>query len=127
LRLERHFQDTWSVRLGGSIHPLPWLSLRSGVYHENGAPPDAYYTVATPDSNKWGVSFGLGFLLSPWEIDVGYLHVFQNSRNISVDQSLAKQTMPNNPTDAVAIGGGRYDSYYNVLGVSLLVALDDLF
>jgi len=125
--MKRDFLNTWSVRLGGSIHPLTWLILRSGGYVETGASPDAYFTVATPDSDKWALSLGCGFLLGAFEIDLGYMHVFQASRDIPVTRSLVRQTIPNNPADATVIGGGSYESRYDLFGLSLLVHLDDLF
>ncbi len=125
--MPRNFQDTWSLRLGGSIHPLPWLVVRTGGYYETGASPDAYLTVANPDSDKWALALGTGFVLGAWEIDLGYMHVFQATRDIASARSLVTQTIPNNPKDAPTIGGGRYESRYDLIGLSLLVHLDRLF
>jgi long-chain fatty acid transport protein len=120
LRLERHYRDTLSVRLGGSYRLLPWLWLRAGAYRENGASPDVYYSVAAADTGKWGLSFGAGVVLGAFEIDLGYLHVFADDRDIPVSESRAMQTNPSNPEGSVSIGGGRYRSAYDVLGLSIL-------
>ncbi len=121
LRLARQYRDTLSVRLGGSFRPLPWLTVRAGAYRENGASPDAYYSVAAADAGKWGLSLGVGARLGVFELDLGYLHVFVEGRDIPVSESRAVQTNPSNPEGSISIGGGRYHSSYDVLGLSLLV------
>jgi long-chain fatty acid transport protein len=123
----RYYEDIWSLRLGGSYKPLDWLVLRAGGYWESGAPPDEYFSVATPDCDKIAFGFGAGVILGAWEIDLGYMHVFQLERDIPVDKSYAEQVNPSNPEDATPVGGGRYQSSYNVFGLSLLVRLDKLW
>jgi hypothetical protein len=66
-------------------------------------------------------------ILGAWEIDLGYLHVFQLERDIPVEISAAEQVNPSNPEDATPVGGGRYESSYNLFGLSLLVRLDHLW
>lgn len=127
LVLDRRFRDTWSLRLGGSWWPLDWLVLRLGGYFERGAAPDAYYTVATPDADKWALAFGAGAVWGAFEIDLGYMHVFQLDRDIAVADSRYTQTNPSNPEGSVTIGGGRYSSAYDVFGLSLLVRIDSWF
>jgi long-chain fatty acid transport protein len=123
----RYYKDIWSLRLGGSYKPLDWLVLRAGGYWENGAPPDDYFSVATPDCDKVAFGFGAGVILGAWEIDLGYMHVFQIDRDIAIEDSKAEQVNPSNPEDAVPVGGGQYQSSYNVFGLSLLVRLDQLW
>lgn len=120
----RHFRDTLSVRLGGSVRPLDWLVLRAGMHYESGAPPDAYYTVATPDSNKVGLALGAGVVLGAFEIDFGYMHTFLEERIISPGTSKAVQTNPSNPEAATTVGGGKYTASYDFVGASLLCRLD---
>ena len=123
----RYYEDVLSIRLGGSFKPMDWLVLRAGGYWENGAPPDEYASVATPDCDKIAFGFGAGVILGAWEIDLGYLHVFQLERDISVEESQAEQVNPSNPEGALPVGGGRYESSYNLFGLSLLVRLDELW
>ena len=127
LVLDRHYRDTFSVRLGGSYQPLDWLVLRAGGYYETGATPDAYFTVASADADKGGIALGVGFSFSAFEIDAGYLHVFVADQDIPVSESRARQTNPTNPEGSVTIGGGKYRSAYEVFGISVLVRVSDWF
>ncbi|MBN2495943.1 MAG: outer membrane protein transport protein [Deltaproteobacteria bacterium] len=125
--LGRHYEDTWSLRLGGSYRPLDWLVIRIGTYYEKGAVPDAYYTVASPDADKWALCAGAGALWNAFELDLGYMHVFQLDRDIPVAASQAVQVNPSNPEGTVTIGGGQYRSSYDLLGFSVLVRFDAWF
>jgi len=122
--LPRNYEDVWSVRFGGSARPLDWLVLRAGFLWESGAPPDEYFTVATPDSNKFGIAFGLGAILWAFEIDFGYMHLFFDDRDISNEVSLARQVNPNNPEGATYVGGGKYSASHDIVGLSLLVRVE---
>ncbi len=122
--LERNFKDTLSLRLGGSLKILPWLRLRAGTLYESGAPPDAYYSVATPDSTKIGAALGLGLHFGAYQIDLGYLHLFLFSRDIASEDSLARQVNPSNPEGTTLVGGGKYQSSVDLLGLSFKVRLD---
>jgi len=125
--LPRHYQDTFSVRFGGSSRPLDWLVLRAGFLWEAGAPPDEYFSVATPDSTKFGIAFGVGTVLWAFEIDFGYMHLFMNERDISNSVSLARQVNPNNPEGSTIVGGGKYSSGVDILGLSILIRVDEFW
>ncbi len=127
MRDERRFRDTWSIRLGGSWQPLDRLKVRVGTYYESGAVPDEYYSVETPDADKWAIAFGAGTTLGAFDIDVGYMHVFQADRDIPVETSRYTQANPSNPEGAVAVGGGKYQSGYDLFGLSVLVHIDEWF
>ncbi len=127
LVLARNFKDTHSVRLGGSYWPVDWIVVRLGGYWESGATPEAYFTVATPDADKYAISFGAGVVLGAFELDLGYMHVFQVEQDISVEDSQYIQTNPSNPEGTVTIGGGKYVSSYDLFGLSVLVRVDEWF
>lgn len=122
--LPRYYRDTYSVRLGGSARPLDWLVLRTGFLWESGAPPDAYFTLNTPDSGKFGFAMGAGVQLGAFEIDLGYMHFFFDKRDISNETSQARQTNPSNPEGTTIVGGGRYTASDDVVGLSVLVLVD---
>ncbi len=127
MTLERHFKDTWSVRAGGSWHPLDWLVVRMGGYFETGASPDEYFSVATPDGDKWALAMGAGVVLGAFELDMGYMHIFQLDKDIPVATSKIVQVNTSNPEGAVTVGGGRYSVGYDVFGLSMLVHVSDWF
>ncbi|RLB59728.1 MAG: hypothetical protein DRI34_00905 [Deltaproteobacteria bacterium] len=123
----RHFRDTWSVRLGGQYRALDWLLLRLGFLWESGAVPDAYLSVANPDSDKFGLGLGVGVELGAFQFDLGYLHLFQLGRDVAVGESLVTQTNPSNPEGSTYVGAGSYRSGYDLLGLAVLVQLDEFW
>jgi long-chain fatty acid transport protein len=123
--LERHYQDTYSIRLGGHYRLSDWLVVRSGFLWETGAPPDEYFSVATPDSDKFGIALGIGTVWKNIEFDLAYMHLFISERNISNQNSLVTQINPNNPEGASIVGGGHYTSSVDMLGLSVLIRLDE--
>jgi long-chain fatty acid transport protein len=127
LVLERHWRDTWSLRLGGQYNPLPWLTIRLGAYYETGAAPRAYTSVATPDADKFGLALGVGFRVGAFELDAGYMHVFQWPVEVPLEEARLTQVNPSNPEDATFVNAGRYESSYDVFGLSVLVRMSDWF
>jgi long-subunit fatty acid transport protein len=133
--LIREFEDTWSGRFGASVRPFTWvedikadwLTLRLGGYYETGAAPPAYFSVATADADKWALAIGVGTVLGSFEIDLGYVHVFQLDVDISPGTSRYVQTNPSNPEGAIAVGDGYKETYNDVFGLSVLVRIDDWF
>jgi len=122
--LQRHYRDTYSVRVGGSGRPLDWLVLRTGFLWESGAPPDEYFSVNTPDSEKFAFALGAGVQFGAFEIDLGYMHLFFNERDISNQTSRVTQVNPNNPEGATKVGGGRYSSAADIIGLSVTMLVD---
>ena len=123
----RKFRDTWSLRTGLGYLLLEWLKVQAGFLWEQGATSDAYYSVTCPDSDKYGLGLGLSLILEPVRVDLGYLHLFQVARDISVEESRATQTNPSNPEDATIVGAGRYRSSIDMLGLGIIFQLDSLW
>ncbi len=127
MTLERHFKDTWSVRAGGSWRPLDWVVMRMGGYYETGASPDEYFSVATPDGDKWALALGAGVVLGAFELDLGYMHIFQLDKDIPVSTSKIVQVNTSNPDGAVTVGGGKYSVAYDIFGLSMMVHINQWF
>jgi long-subunit fatty acid transport protein len=123
----RGFRDTWSVRGGASLRLLGWLQVHSGFLWEQGAAPDRFFSVNAPDSDKFGPGIGVSLLFQPVRIDMGYLHLFQASRDISVEESRVTQTNPSNPEDSTIVGAGRYSSGLDLFRVGLELRFDDFW
>lgn len=105
--LERNYHDTVSLRLGTEVTPLDSprtpLKLRAGVLFDQSPIDDRHFDLLTPDSDKWGISGGAGYVLKLADkvwlgLDLAYLHVFYAERDvgpgtIGTDPSL-KQNVP---------------------------------
>jgi long-chain fatty acid transport protein len=119
------FRSTWSVRLGGSVTPLPALRLRFGGLYEAPATTEENLSVIMLDSHKFVAGGGLSF--RPWagdgigppiEIHVSYAHVFYLPRTVdagvSKGRTHALEGVPTNPIDA-----GRYGGSADMVGLSV--------
>jgi long-subunit fatty acid transport protein len=91
--IDNHWRDTLTARLGFDAIPVPDperlpLHVRAGVLFDQGAVPDRTFDVMAPDSDKLGVSAGLGYSFRlgsdrVWmDIDVAYMHLFLAERDI---------------------------------------------
>jgi long-subunit fatty acid transport protein len=85
--LDRGFQDTWSVRLGGQWNAIPkWLTVRGGWWYESAAEPTAYTMLDFPSWTRFGLSAGLSTEWRGLEFCVAYSHVFDLSRDVAAGQ-----------------------------------------
>jgi long-subunit fatty acid transport protein len=114
--IERSFTDAFSVRLGGSVNVLSWLSVRAGVAYEQGAIPDRTFSVFLLDSDKIMVGVGLSFRLKNHTFDLSYGGYFFQQRDIT--NSEVKQINLLNSEGAVVIGNGIYDTNVHVIGLA---------
>jgi long-chain fatty acid transport protein len=115
-----NFRDTFVIRLGGEyfFKRLP-LILRAGYIFERGAVEDVYASVLAMDANKHIFSVGLGYVLFGYRLDLLYAYQLTPARDVFFDQSKSPQVNPINPTGAAMVGGGRYSSGVNVLGLGV--------
>jgi long-chain fatty acid transport protein len=128
--LERHFQDSMAVHLGGEYRiragGLDW-DARAGVAFETSAVPKAYESVLTIDQNKVTAALGGSLHYKRWRFDVTYAHVF--GFNVEVDPKDAKIALVS-PVQATApkrpdiINGGSYSARADVIGLGLAYTWD---
>lgn len=87
--IPQRWKNTFSVRAGAEIQPkldLP-LFLRVGALFDQSPVPDRFFDMMTPDSDKLGLSGGVGYSLNirdkvRLDFDLAYLHLFIQERNI---------------------------------------------
>jgi long-chain fatty acid transport protein len=128
--LQRNFQDTVSVHLGGE-YAIPikevTLDVRGGVSFETSAVPPAYESVLTIDQNKVTAALGPSVHWQKLRFDLTYAHVF--GFDVNVDPATAKiaQVSPvaaNPPVHPDIINGGHYSARANVLGLGMTYTFD---
>jgi len=78
----RNWQDTVSVRLGGTLHLGDWGTASAGAYYETGATPPGYEHVDFMSFDRIGLSAGFGVDLGPIRLTAAYMHVFQEPRQV---------------------------------------------
>ncbi len=101
------YDDTWAFRFGAE-HRLPAFTYRFGYYYEQEAAPSQSVSPILPDSQRHGVTLGLGYPLGSdkrWRIDVYDLALFLERRG----------------TDSVNRDGfnGDYRTFINSAGLSV--------
>ncbi len=124
LSIPEHYQDTYSVRLGGDFKVNDKLTLRAGYNFETGAIPDAYFSVFSPDSNKHTFAAGMTWAFEHWSLDASAAYYMFVDRHIT--HSKMRQI---NPTDAdhelaTVVGNGDYSSHYLVFGMGVNYAFE---
>jgi len=125
MEVQLMLKDTFAVRVGGELTvpgiPLSWLKImvRAGYFFETGAVQDEYAAVLANDPNKHALTLGLGLIIKSFRLDVAYAHIFLDSRVVHFNESRSKQVNPLNPTGAVAVGGGSYRGFTDIVGLGL--------
>jgi long-chain fatty acid transport protein len=124
ITIPRHYKDTWSFRLGGEVAPVKWLAVRAGTYYETGAIPAEYTNVDFASFDRIGAAAGLSVKWRWLTASLGYSHIFQAVRDVSVDETKVYKSFAlraDSPTDdRYKVGAGRFDASYDIysLGVS---------
>lgn len=130
LSIEKQWQDTVSVRLGGEFKAIPdTLDARAGLFVENGAAPDAYSHLDFASFDRLGVGAGLTWQL-PWtdlDLSVGYMHIFQEDRTVTEAKGKQYQQRPTHPCpeecggtfQGVVANAGRFESSYDILSLGI--------
>ena len=126
ITVPRHYKDTWSFRLGGEVAPLDWLRFRAGTYYETGAAPAAYTNVDFASFDRVGAAAGFSVSWRWLTASLGYSHIFQAVRDVSVAETEVYQSFAlrkDVPTgDEYKVGAGTYDTSYDIYSLGLSAA-----
>lgn len=101
------YEDAWRVSVGAE-HRLPNYTYRFGYYYDQAAAPLESLTPLLPDTNRHGVTLGLGWVLGAqkqWTLDAYNLALFLEDRSTE-----GKERDGYN---------GTYKGYVNATGLSL--------
>ena len=92
IQQQKQWQDTASLRLGGSYGILPWLTGHAGAMLETSTQPVAYTNADFIAWQRRAVSVGGTFHVTPWlDVEVGYMFLGSPSREVRdgrVNQSI---------------------------------------
>jgi len=122
--VENQWKDTFSVRLGTEVQPIADnpFRVRGGVLFDQSPIDDQHFDLLAPDSDKVGVSIGIGHVLSvgksaKLELDLVYQHLFFAERNVSD----SAKTILNKPAPSFYNGvtRTRFDLVYIAAGLRL--------
>ena len=131
ISLQRNFQDTHSVRLGGEytvdLGGDTKLDLRLGGAMETSAIPRAYVTALTIDGLKFFASVGAGLHVGPkWRFDLMYTHMIIPDVEVSPAEAAISGINPvrGYPAPTEAVNGGSYSVHTDLIGLGLSYTFD---
>lgn len=128
LPVRQQWRDTVNVRLGGTVNLLGGdLSLSGGVFYQSAATPEAYTHLVFASWTGVGLSLGVTYRLSWFEVGVGYVHIFMPDREVSADegQVFPLRAAPGGGTfDSPAANAGLFRADYDILAITLAARLE---
>lgn len=105
LEIGQSWKDVYSYRIGGNHPVTPDWDIRLGaLYDENPQPVEAVGPLL-PDSDRWGVSFGVGFDNGRWSVELTEFFL----------QFLERDTMGRNVDNF----NGSYETSANLITIDL--------
>lgn len=132
ISLERHFQDSASVRLGGeysfAVKDIPFMA-RAGVSYESSAIPKEHLSVLTLDAGKVTTALGASVTLGKLRIDATYAHIFAFDTTVDPREARITQVSPVEANPAKTpdyINGGGYSQRADVVGLGIAYTLDPM-
>lgn len=134
LRLGKNWRDTVSVRLGGDVNVIPkHLTVRAGGYFESAATPNAFSHLDFPSFMRGGLGAGITAGGRGIYGTLGFLHVFQESRQVSELEGKVFQQRPVRPcpeecggASGVPANAGRFTSRFEILNLGIELRFAEL-
>lgn len=134
LRLGKNWRDTVSVRLGGDVNVIPGhLTVRAGGYFESAATPNAFSHLDFPSFMRGGLGAGLTAGGRGIYGTLGFLHVFQEAREVTELEGKVFQQRPVRPcpencggASGVPANAGRFTSRFEILNLGIEIRFAEL-
>ncbi len=121
----RNYEDSWIFRLGGEYMATDALALRAGIYYDQTPVQDGYMTPETPDSDRLGLTAGLGYNVSErFGVDLSFLYIKgmerEQTRQDAIDAGTIVDPNPSTGTDGSQdVLPGTYKLNALIPGISL--------
>jgi long-chain fatty acid transport protein len=134
VNIPEHFQDTWSLRLGGGYKiPIPGpirLSVRAGLAYTssvyNTAAQVIYPSLSFANFDEYTGALGVTAGYKWIDLTLGYSHVYEPTVSVSNSGTTMTENFPaSTPASTfknyapVVVGNGTYASAYDILAVGI--------
>ncbi len=103
---EKQWNDVLNIRVGGQYKLNDNWKLRAGYQYDKNPVPDHYFETRVPDADRHGFTIGAGYTIGNLSIDVAYLYMLFETRNVS--DSLYGSTL-----------NGTYNTDVQIFGMSV--------
>jgi long-chain fatty acid transport protein len=105
----RDWRSVFAYGIGAEYQATDKLELRGGLLYEESPIPSANFEPVLPDSDKYGVTTGFGYMLKNVKIDAAYAFLKYLDRDVTND--IGASTTSN--------VDGKYKGYVNIVALSL--------
>lgn len=113
MKTKLNWEDSWIISLGSQYELRDNLFLRGGWYWSEDSVPERNFNPFLPDSDRTGVSLGLGFRTGRFWVDVAYQF------NMSLDRKVSNK-VGNNPFPPISQSvNGEYETYSQAGAISV--------
>ena len=100
---QKQWRDVVNLRVGGQYKLTDQWKLRAGFQYDQNPVPDHYFETRVPDSDRYGVSVGTGYTLGNLTVDLAYLYILFETRNVA-DSMYGSSVKGTYNTDAHVFG-----------------------
>lgn len=113
IEIQKHWQDTVAVRLGGDYAVLPEkLSVRGGLAYESATSPAEYYHVDFASGAMFGGAIGASMFFGKLELAAAYELRVQPPASISEEDGRVYQETPASPCEPPYTEASGCSEYY---------------
>jgi len=79
----KQWQDTWCYRIGGQYRLSDAWKVRAGYMYDTNPVRSEYFETRVPDSDRQGVTIGVGYTSGKLTVDAGYMYLRFKARTIN--------------------------------------------
>jgi long-chain fatty acid transport protein len=114
---KRDWRDTNAFKLGTEVRIADVLALRTGGFYYQTPVPNNTLDPAIPDNDRFGFTVGLGYQIGSFNVDVGYMEVFSQVREVKNDSLEANNAIVK--AAGLTPGRDRYENRCRLVGLNL--------
>jgi long-chain fatty acid transport protein len=100
----KQWKDVMNVRIGGQYALTDNWKLRAGLQYDQNPVPDHYFETLVPDADRYGISVGTGYSIGNLTIDVAYLYLLFETRNVGDNTYYGNSVAGSYHTNAQCLG-----------------------
>ena len=118
-RIPKHWNDSWTFRLGGDVNVVPErFTFRLGASFSPRAMPIGYANIdyAMP-IQKIGIHVGSTLAVGKYRISVAYAHLFYETIDVPLGQGMVRDIVPGSGANADPVNEGRFAGSLDVVSL----------
>jgi long-chain fatty acid transport protein len=123
-----HYQDAFSLRLGGAYNLRfgpDRLALRAGAYYESAATPNEWTRLDFDGFARVGATIGAGYKWRGLTFDLAFAYVWMPTRTVTNSQVIPIYALSDPPAQPTALNG-TFESRMWIFGFGVSAAFDEV-